>query len=324
MSTLGKVCLVLTLLLLLLAVLPIPGVWGGWTPKLLVLHSQWAEKFRDGKDKAIEAELSHDKARQEESKAEADVESLMIGWDRVWTIPARGPETPADASTISKSNGRLQLTNLGTADGLVTRQVQADDGSQKMMSPVIHAFYGGPEGFTYVGEFTAEDITNSTATLVPAHYVNPQEANSWPVNSTWRLRALIPPASRLTVDDLYAHYQRTSELTAQCTANIKRQQQLLAAAEEAHDVRRGELLGNPNREAVPTRPEVTEGLLAVIEQLEEERNQLLLDMDSLRRSIQAAVSDQQDTIDELKQKMKLLPGADSISFSNVNETAAAQ
>ncbi len=326
MSTLGKVCLVLTLLLLLIAMLPIPGVWGGWTPKLLVLHSQWSEKFRDSRKKAVDAQLSYDLARQERDKASADVESLTVGWDKFWVIEARGPETPGSAATIAKDNvnGKLLLSNLGSQQGLVTRQVQDDDGSQKLMSPVIHAFYGGPEGFVYAGEFLAEEITGTTAVLNPVHPVSPRDVNAWPVNGTWRLRAMIPPSTRLTVDDLYTHFRRTSELSAQTAANIQRQQQLLTLAQEAYDVRRGELLGNPNREAVPTRPEVTEGLLAVIEQVEEERNQLLLDMDHLRREIQSALADQLDKVEDLNTRMKQLPGADSISFSEINTTASAQ
>ncbi len=324
MSTLGKVCLVLTLLLLLLAVLPIPGVWGGWTPKLLVMHNAWSESFRDGKQKAIDAELSNNQARIELAKATADIESLVVGWDRYWIIPARGPENPTDAPTISKNNGRLQLTNLGTQQGLTTRQVTDDNGAQQLMSPVIHAFYGGAEGFNYAGEFIASDITQTTATLQPAHPVSPADENAWPVNGTWRLRALIPPSSRLSIDELFAHDRRTSELSVQTVTNIGRQQQLLQAAQEAYAVRRGELLGNPAREVVPTRPEVTEGLLSVIEQVEEERNQRLLDLDGLRRSIQTTLAQQIESIETLNQKMKLLPGADSLSFSNANETAAAQ
>lgn len=324
MSTLGKICLVLTLLLLLLAVLPVPGVWGGWTPKLLVLHNAWSEKFRDGKSKAIDAQLSHDQARIELSKATADIENLVVGWDQYWVIPARGPENPADAATISKNNGRLQLTNLGTQQGLKTRQVTDDDGNQQLMSPVIHAFYSGPEGFNYAGEFIAEDITQTTATLKPAHYDTAADINAWPINGTWRLRSMIPPSSRLEIDELYLHHRRTGELITQTTTNIARQQKLLQAAQDAYAVRRGELLGNPSREVVPNRPEATEGLLSVIEQVEEERNQLLLDLDGLRRSIQTALANQIESIDTLKEKMMLLPGSDSLSLSNANETAAAQ
>lgn len=322
MSTLGKVCLVLTLLLLLVAVLPIPGVWGGWTPKLLVLHNQWSEKLRDARKKAGDAMLSHDQARLELRKATTDLESLMIGWDRFWIVPARGPNNPPAAPTIAKSNdGRLQLSNLGEDHGLKNRQITDDGGAQQTMAPVIHAFYAGAEGFTYAGEFVATDITQTSAVLQPVHSISLAEINSWPVNEMWRLRTLIPTASRLNVDELYRHGRRTGELTRQTEANILRQQKLLAAAQAAYNVRRAELLGDPAREDVLNRPEFKQGLLKVIEEVEEERNQRQLDLDALRRAIKASRAEQSDQLETLNRQVTSLPGAVS-RFAKVPEEPA--
>ena len=304
MSTLGKICLSLTTLLLLLAMAPIPGKFGGWTPKLLVFHNQWSEKLRDAKAGAAKAIEDRAVARQELSKASTDLENQVTGWDRYWNIPARGPQVPQNAPGITQRNGQLLLTNLGMNQGLVTRQVTDDNGAQQLMVPVVHAFYRGPEGFTYAGEFTAPQagLAANNAVLQPVHFVSPQEFAAWPVNAAWRLRGMIPSGARTSIDELYRRRHRTDELTRQTVANIERQLELLQAAEEALNVRKGELLGNPDGIDDPDRPEFIVGLLQAIEDFEEERNQLQLDVDHLRRTLKASAL-------ERSQKMEALTGA---------------
>ena len=298
MSTLGKICLSLTLLLLLLAMAPIPGKFGGWTPKLLVFHNQWSEKLRDSKADALVAIESRAIARQELTKASTDLENLVTGWDRSWNIPQ-------NSGAIAKDqNGQLSISNIGTNHGLVTRQVTDEDGAQQLMQPVVHAFFNGAEGVTYAGEFIAPqaELTATSCVLQPVHPVSPQEAASWPVNAAWRLRGMIPSGDRTRIDELFRRRVRTFELTQQTVANITRQQGLLQAADSALSVRNGELLGNPDGIVDPERPEFVVGLLQAIEDFEEERNQLQLDVDFLRRALKTSS-------DERNQKLEALAGA---------------
>jgi hypothetical protein len=173
------------------------------------------------------------------------------------------------------------------------------------MLPVVHAFYGGGEsGFTYAGEFIAPQngLTANSAVLQPVHPVTPQEAAAWPVNAAWRLRGIIPSGDRTSIDELFRRRVRTFELTQQTVANITRQQGLLQAADNALSVRNGELLGNPAGIVDPERPEFVVGLLQAIEDFEEERNQLQLDVDYLRRALKASS-------DERNRKLEALAGA---------------
>lgn len=325
MSTVGKVCLVITILLLLVAFLPIPGPWGGWTPKLLVIHNQWSEKFRDAKQKTQDAMRSHDLARQELSKATADIEGQTVGWGRFWTIPARGPNNAPDAPQISVMNdGRLRLANLGASQGLQPLPFDDDANNSQTAAPVVHAFVASAEGFTYAGEFNATETNATGATLTPAHGtpdVNFLRSN---VNSTWRLRTMVPPALRLSIDELYQHNRRTFEATQRTIANITRQQELKTAAEVAYQTRRGELLGvlNPKPEdVVSERPEFTQGLLQVIEQTEEQRNQLQLNVDSLRRDIKTAIREQSEYLESLNDTLLTMPGATTNFAKAANSTA---
>lgn len=310
MSTVGKVCLVLTLLLLLLVLAPIPGKFGGWAPKALLFHNQWSTKLRDTKQKTLDSVASNREARQEFNKAMADVAGLTIGWDKFWNVPARSPQAPAGTPTVAKKNGFLTLFNIGSDNGLTNLEYVDDDGQTKTAMPIVHAFFGGPEGFRYAGEFRAMEIVPQQATLQPVRPISAQEFANWNPNAAWRLRTIIPPGHQTTIDELDSHKLRIFELTRQMGVNIERQQTLLGKAQEALEVREGELLGGLDRVEVPTRPEFTAGLQQVNENVEEQRNQLLLELDALRRRIKAEYAQRDAAVSSLNQLISKLPGAE--------------
>lgn len=309
MSTLGKVCLVLTLILLLLAIAPIPGIYGGWAPKLLLLHNQWSTKLRDSKQKTLDAVTSNREAHQEFNKAMADVSGLTIGWDKFWNVPARSPDATAETPTVAKQGNRLILNNIGSDNGLQDLQHRDAAGTVQMTKPVVHAFYGGPEGFTYAGEFRAAAITAKRTELEPVRAMDVQEVAKWNPNAAWRLRTMVPPSYRTTIDESFQQQQRNKELLQQMTANIARQTALLEQAQAALAIREGELLGGLQQAPVPTRPEFTEGLLKVNTDVEEERNQLLLEVDQLRRQIKQEFQLRDSMISQMNEKASQLPGA---------------
>jgi len=321
MSTLGKVCLVLTLLLMLLAMAPLPSPWGGWTPRLLLIHNQWSEKLRDSKQKANDAILANRAAKQELYLATANVKGVTLGWDRYWTIPARGQQADPTTPTIAKQNGHLFLRNIGSTSGLDKPTFTDDSNQNKVADPIVHAFYGGPEGYTYAGEFRAVNVAPQQTELEPVHPVFPEQAAAWDVNASWRIRTMVPAGLRATVDDLYHHRQRTLELGQQTATNIRRQQELQQAAQEGLAVREGELLGNPNGIDIPESPEFKLGLLQVNEDVEEERNQLLLELDELRRDINQAVQERSSRLEKMQQRVSRLPG--STQFAKANGQAAS-
>ena len=86
MGTIGKVCLIITMLLLIAAVAPIPMPYGGWAPGLLVIHNNWSSKLYDGEVAVTKAQEANLLARQEYREKEADMEALRFGWDRTWNV----------------------------------------------------------------------------------------------------------------------------------------------------------------------------------------------------------------------------------------------
>lgn len=313
MSNWGKTFLVLTILAFLVALLPIPGM--GYAPRLLVVHNQWSRQFRDSGDAVRAAIAARDAAEVDLHSFSADVESITYGWGRLWRIPARGPNAAQGAPTIQITpQGALNLQGVGNQNGLKVRTVTTDNGNAQL-APTVFAFYTTAEGVEFAGEFTATNITNNSAVLRPVRQIPPELVRRWQPNVEWRIRSLVPPAHRNTIDNLYTSYREGEEALVRTAANIARQQTQLEGAKEALRVRRGELLGNPDATAVEGRPEFNEGLLKVIEDTEEERNQLQLDIDALRRSVQDAEAERSRLREELLEKMRQLPGANPSSSS---------
>ncbi|MCA9048367.1 MAG: hypothetical protein KDA89_06545 [Planctomycetaceae bacterium] len=310
MSTLGKVCLCLTMFLLLLAMAPIPGKFGGWAPKLLVVHNKWNETLRDSRSKAAAAIQSEREAGLEFASANADLISVNTGWGIVWTVPPRAPNNAPDTPSLEKqADGRLVVRNVGRNSGMRT-DYNDDGGAQQQQIPVVHAFYGAAGGYVYAGEFAATDVRDDGCLLTPVRTVTPQEVTAWPDNGTWRLRSMVPSGHRSKIDEWNVHLYRTAQLIQQADANIVKQQDLLAKAEVALAARRKELLGDPGREPVPNRPEFTAGLLQTIEDFEEERNQLQLNVDTLRRRINEEIAVRDERLQTLTQQTAQLPAPD--------------
>lgn len=315
MSTTGKVCLSIALLLWLLLLMPVPGVWGGWAPKLLFAHNEWATELRSAKaatEDAIEREAN---ARRELNKAITDVQAVTFGWDKFWTVPARG-QGDQSAPTINKQQGgRLVVTNLGANQG-ISDKTEMVNGKAELVQPIIHAFYGGANGESYAGEFTATNITANRMELVPVHPNPPQFMQLWDVNAAWRLRTMIPAGARTELDSLYRQRRRLVQLTAEMDSaemkgSLQKQQSLLESAQIGLETRKGELLGNPANVAIDNRPEYKDGLLLVTELTEEERNQLALEVDTLRRQILKQIEERNAVIEELQGLLNKLPSGNN-------------
>lgn len=323
MSGTGKFCLVVTLLLMLMSVLPIPAPWGGWIPQLLVIHNEWSVQLRDAKADVQSKQETELAARMELNKASAEIDALTIGWDRVWHV-AGNANSPQAPRVQVLPNGNLLLVNLGQQQGITGVQTTDENGGDATLQPIIHAFYGNAEGgMSYAGEFKATTINPTGAELTPIHITDPAVRASWPQNGgAWRLRSMIPSGTRSRIDELKRQLVRVRDLIKLTNDNIARQQALLQEAQDALAVRRGELLGDPNREDVKERPEFKEGLLKVTERVEEERDQLLLDVDTLRRGIKSAGEDRDGNVDALQKAAEALPAPSTDSGQSVSPQVA--
>jgi hypothetical protein len=313
----GKVFLTLTILLLLWTFAPIPSPWGGWAPTLLVIQNEWALKLRDAKAKNLKDVEAHNNAKIELQEAKAELARLQLGWDRVWEF--RNGE--GNTSITLRPPYDLIVNGIGhqighsdqSPNNFVTRQITDATGNTQLVPPVVHVFRAiAPEQFTYVGEFIADasNLNQASTILLPTRIPTAQEPQPWQNgNGIWRLRTSIPPAPRSSMDEIHRRMTRTQELLAETSANLAQQQALLQAAQAQLDVRKGELLGDPAAKKIPGRPEFSEGLLKTIEDEEEQRNQIQLEIDSLRRGIKNAAEQRDALRDELNQLIQQLPSS---------------
>ena len=75
-------------------------------------------------------------------------------------------------------------------------------------------------------------------------------------------------------------------------------------------VRKEELLGNPDGQLIPGRPEYRDGLLSTISTEEDRRNDLLIQVDTLRREVREGSEKRQELLDRLKETTEQLAAAE--------------
>lgn len=297
MSTIGKVCLGFTVLGVIAA--------AGWLfPMLGTIHNQWSKEFRDGKANLEKQIAAHKEARTDLQIAEAELARLQLGWDKSWIVPTAG-----QGQSVVVQGNRIAVTGLGTQSGLVARNVTDANGVQQPVRPVVHAFRGTADNLVYIGEFVADvnQLGPNNVVLVPAWSATAEEYQSWQVpQAQWRFRTIVPPAPRRAMDELNRRITNIRELYAETQQNIQQQEALLAAATAQLEIRKKELLGNPEgNPELP--PEFVDGLLATIENEEEERNLLQLSVDSLRRLIKQSSDERQVLAESLRELVSRLP-----------------
>ncbi len=238
--------------------------------------------------------------------AQAELARTKMGWGFEWVL------APADAP--QKQNGRLLVQGLGTNVGLTVKSVVDEQGQNRQVDPVVHVFSGTPDGNSiYIGEFIADiqQLRPTSCLLIPTWAVTPQELATWDFSSGTRLRSQIPPAERAAIEGANQLIQRTREAIAQTERNITEQQALLASVQEQLDFRKKELLGNPDLERIDERPEYSDGLVKALVDIEEERNDLQVSVDYLRREIKQAADERAELLQELSTLAAQLPQPDS-------------
>jgi hypothetical protein len=297
MTTIGKVCLWLTVIGL--------GVISVWLlPTVGKQHNDISARLQKSEKAVDDAIKTHQDRSQELEQRKQRLARLQIGWDKSWDI-----QQTANTG-VDVQEERLAVSGLGRDLGLAP----ALDAAGQEAPPAVHAFKAMPEGgMFYVGEFQAEQLDATTATLVPIWRVTEEELDVWTSDTElpWRFRTLVPAGDRLEVDQLHAQLQKLTEIYAEVEANTIQQRKLLEEAEAQLAIRKEELLGSPDTEPIPGRPEYSEGLVKAVSAEEDRRNNLQINVDSLRRQIKAANEERETLIRQLKEYPDLLPSADS-------------
>lgn len=322
MTTIGKVCMWLAVI-----GLAVISVW--LLPAVGSQHNEISAKLLASETTLNTAVDSHRKQKQELEKRRHELARLQIGWDKSWTIQTIGDSgvnvnsrslainglgTEFELDPVLNDDGQpvqplLVVRGLGTGSGLNT---VLDDAGQEVQ-PVVQAFVTMPErGIFYVGEFQADQLDATSCTLVPNWQVTQDEVNVWLSNlqSPWRFRTMVPAGNRLEIDQRHVQLQKLSELYTEIKKNVVQQEASLQQAESELLVRKEELLGNPDGQVIPGRPEYRDGLLNTISAAEDRRNDLLIQVDTLRREVREGSEKRQELLDQLKETTEQLAAAE--------------
>lgn len=298
MSTLGKVCLVLTILCLIGGAI-LAGMLGGTA-------NSWSVKLRTAKEKSQKEIAAAEQSYNDLRAAEAELARKKLGWGFEWTFPGDGSIQPVPAT------GELIVRGLGRSNGLTIGQATNEAGQQVPVIPIVHVFAPGADGQStvYIGEFRADEnrLGDTDCVLIPTLAPSAQEVANWNMGIAGaRLRSIVPAPERATIDGLVASIRRNMGTAQQLEASIRDQAALLEAAKAQLAVRKGELLGNADARLIDDRPEFKIGLLKALEGIEEERNGVQVAVDELRRMIKSEAEKRTETLGQLQELAGKLP-----------------
>jgi len=265
------------------------------TSKMLDVRGSWLKVVEKNKTQ-IEKNTTEIEAREKErQQLLRDLTRTMLGWDRYWD---------ANVNILSPQTGEIQvaLNNNQALGGEMSPEAAA--------AQVFYAFQpqtnpANSNVSSFVGAFRFKP--NDRTILVPINPPVPEEVATWK-NGSWRLRELVPLNYMNTLRDLRDELVQSEEEHKLKQDHIQDLNRLLAAAKERLEVRVSELIGSdnaPQDEVLPV--ELRKGLVAGLEEEEQERNQEFAETDRLRRELIKIYQKQLELIDEVSKLSNQLP-----------------
>jgi hypothetical protein len=133
------------------------------------------------------------------------------------------------------------------------------------------------------------------------------EVKTWKPGN-WRWRNQLPPGYAENFDKQLTAILKLEETRDDRLRTLEGQKKLRADAGRKLKQREAELIGGeelPKSESIP--PEFRDGLVAAMAQVEEERNQTLLNLDKLRRQVRSVQADIERLLQENQNLADRLP-----------------
>ncbi|HEV7998342.1 MAG TPA: hypothetical protein VGP63_00590 [Planctomycetaceae bacterium] len=244
--------------------------------KLVNARGEWMKQLQAAKANDEKSAQKLVEARQAFEESRADLEREMLRWDRYFS-PVKGTFDPTT---------NMILANAGKTFGM-------------QPNTELYAFQLDNGGSTYVGSFNVADVTANESGLKATFPVRAQDVASWNGQS-FRLRTVIPSAFLSQFADLQAKLVSNDEVLKKQEKNLTTQGELATAAQEQRNTRVAELLGAGAGKAA--------GLVAEINQADDERNASLMRVDDLRRKINEAKAHVNILIQDNNNLATALPG----------------
>ncbi|WP_417378498.1 hypothetical protein [Gimesia sp.] len=263
------------------------------TSKMLDVRGSWLKVVEKNKAQIQKNTAEIDAREKERKELLSELTRTMLGWDRYWDVEVNVASSPAGEIGV-RLNGNQQLGG--------------DMSPEAAAAQVFYAFQpdaGKPGGSSFVGTFRF--APNSRDSLVLVNPPLPGEVATWK-NGSWRLRELVPLNYVNTLRSLRDELVQSEEQYKLKQDHLQDLNRLLAAAKERLEARVSELIGSdtaPQDELLPV--ELRKGLVAGLEEEEQERNQEFAETDQLRRDLIKVYQKQLQLIDEVSKLSNQLP-----------------
>jgi hypothetical protein len=246
--------------------------------RLVKTRGDWMDKVQTAKVNNEKTAQNLVAARQDFEEARAQLEREMLRWDRYLVV--RGVFDPTTNAIIANADAKAGFRP----------------------NTEYYAFLLGDKGqSTYVGSFNAVAVGNNESQLKATFPVRKEDVANWS-GENWRVRTAIPNAFLSQFVDLQAKLVSNDEILKKQEKNLATQAELAAAARDQRDTRVAELLGAGGGAAN------SPGLVAEINQTDDQRNASLMRVDDLRRRIGEAQAHVKSLIQENNNLANVLPG----------------
>jgi hypothetical protein len=244
--------------------------------RLVNARGAWMKQLQEAKVNDEKSAQKLAQAQQDFEEARANLEREMLRWDHYYS-PVKGT-FDATTNAILASAGKT----LGIQPNKEVYAFQLDAGGSS----------------TYIGSFNVVEVQANEAGLRATFPVRAEDVPSWN-GQDFRLRTVIPSSLFKQITDLQGELVKADELLKKQEKNLATQSELATAAKEQRDTRIAELLGGKG---------IDTGLVAGINQADDQRNASLLRVDDLRRKISQAEAHVKSLIQENNALAASLPG----------------
>ena len=254
------------------------------TSKLVQVRNSWTAKTVASKNKFAELQPKLEKLEADVDRLKNELFRSRELWGSFWN----GVQT----NVVNKNDGTLQV-NIGTDNGV----------REKLL---LHGFELSADGAaTYRGSFTVAGLQNAAANLKPNWRATPDDVGKWQ-SGNWRWRNAVPSGYQDNFERQLLTILKHEETLKARLSTLAGQKVLLSKADSNLKQREAELVGGADLgKAANVEPEFRDGLVAAVEQTEEDRNQVLRKVDELRRQVRNVQADieqlQAENIELLRQ-----------------------
>ncbi|WP_417383805.1 hypothetical protein [Gimesia sp.] len=266
------------------------------TSKMLDVRGSWLKVVEKNKAQ-IEKNTTEIEAREKErQQLLRELTRTMLGWDRYWD---------AEVNIVNPQTGEIQVA-LNNNQVLGGENMSPEAAAAQVFyafQPQTNPANSNVSSFAGAFRFKPNDRTR----LVPINPPVAGEVATWK-NGVWRMRELVPLNYMNALRDLRDQMVQSEEQFKLKQGHLQDLNRLLAAAKERLEVRVSELLGSdnaPQDELLPV--ELRKGLVAGLEEEEQERNQEFAETDRLRRELITIYQKQLELIDEVSKLSNQLP-----------------